>query len=180
MDYKRLSKTVARALRHAPRDYDLDLDPEGWVAIDDLLAALRPRRREWRNLAADDLTAMLEQATKRRYEICDERIRAYYGHSVPERIEKEPAVPPDILFHGTTPDAAETILHDGLRSMSRQYVHLSTDRETAHLVGGRRTPDPVILTILAAEAHRAGVAFYEGNDDVWLADAVPPEFIQTP
>jgi len=28
------------------------------------------------------------------------------------------------------------------------------------------------------QAHRNGVTFYEGNEKVWLADFVPPEFIE--
>jgi len=32
---------------------------------------------------------------------------------------------------------------------------------------------------LAAEANAAGIAFYQGNDQVWLADAVPTRFLIT-
>jgi putative RNA 2'-phosphotransferase len=35
----------------------------------------------------------------------------------------------------------------------------------------------VILSIDAAAAARAGVPFYAGNDKVWLADRISPEFI---
>ena len=36
---------------------------------------------------------------------------------------------------------------------------------------------PVILTVRAHDAWAAGVAFYAGNDKVWLADHVPPAFL---
>jgi len=45
-------------------------------------------------------------------------------------------------------------------------------------VGRRRSEQPVILEVLALEAHRAGIRFYPGNDQVWLADAIPPQFIR--
>ena len=61
--------------------------------------------------------------------------------------------------------------------MGRQYVHLSVDQETAGQVGRRKARGPVILEVLAAEAHAAGVTFYQGNDQVWLADAVPARFV---
>ncbi len=61
--------------------------------------------------------------------------------------------------------------------MRRQYVHLSVDEATALEVARRKAGRPVILTIQAAEAHAAGVRFYQGNDKVWLADSVPAEFI---
>ena len=35
----------------------------------------------------------------------------------------------------------------------------------------------MILRIDAAAAAAAGLAFYAGNDKVWLADRVSPEFI---
>lgn len=40
MDYLRLSKEVSYALRHAPWKYELELDEEGWVNIDQLLFAM--------------------------------------------------------------------------------------------------------------------------------------------
>lgn len=174
INYPRLSKTVAHALRHKPDRYGLALDADGWVPVDALLAALRQRRRVWRNLTADDLVTMMDRAEKQRYELRDGRIRAYYGHPVPATIARTPAEPPDVLFHGISPKAAETILSEGLKPMRRQVVHLSTDRTTALQVGRRHASAPVILAINAAEAYRAGVAFFLGNDDVWLAAEIPP------
>ena len=62
--------------------------------------------------------------------------------------------------------------------MGRQVVHLSTDRETAMSVGHRKARAPVLLRVMAAEAHRQGTAFYHGNDRVWLADEIPARFIE--
>jgi putative RNA 2'-phosphotransferase len=64
--------------------------------------------------------------------------------------------------------------------MNRQHVHLSTDQATARMVGMRHASQPVILEIQALEAHRAGIAFYKGNEDIWLSDDVPPDFIKKP
>ncbi len=122
----------------------------------------------------------MAQADKQRFEKQDGRIRAFYGHSMPDKIQKPAAQPPSVLFHGTTPEKVEIILREGLKSMNRQYVHLSSDQETAQKVGARYSRTPVILEIRAAEAHESGIAFYPGNEDVWLADAVPPEFILDP
>jgi putative RNA 2'-phosphotransferase len=107
----------------------------------------------------------------------DGKFRALYGHSTPQKLLKEPAAPPAILFHGTAPAAVALIRKEGLRPMRRQYVHLSADTPTAVQVGRRKAQEPVILRIRAAEAHDAGVPFYRGNDQVWLADAIAPAFI---
>lgn len=178
IDYKRLSKTVAHALRHAPWLYELAPNEAGWVPVADLLAGLRRHRRQWRELTEDDLRKMVDRPGKRRYEMRDGRIRALYGHSLDAKIRKEPAAPPEVLYHGTAPGTADVILHQGLKSMNRQYVHLSTDVDTARQVGRRKDPNPIILRVLAGQAHHSGIAFYQGNELVWLADDVPPAFIE--
>lgn len=61
--------------------------------------------------------------------------------------------------------------------MGRQYVHLSVDRAMADAVGGRKAKSPTILSVRAHDAWAAGVPFYAGNDNVWLADHVPAAFL---
>jgi len=177
VDTKALSRSVAHALRHEPWLYELELDETGAVAVADLIAGLKRERPDWRDLVPADLDTMLATASKTRFAIEHGRIRAIYGHSLPQRLERIAAAPPAILFHGTSPEAAAAIRTDGLRPMGRQYVHLSTDRATAAEVGRRKADTPVILTVAAGEAAAAGHAFYAGHDKVWLADHVPPQFI---
>jgi putative RNA 2'-phosphotransferase len=173
-----LSKTVAHALRHAPWQYELEPDEEGWVSVGSLLDGLRAGSRRWHNVTEADLVEMVERSDKRRYELRDGRIRALYGHSLPGRLSREPATPPHLLLHGTSRRVLDRILQSGLQPMRRQYVHLSADRATA-LEVARRKPSPhVVLEIDATAAAEAGVRFYLGNDKVWLADAVPPRFLR--
>jgi putative RNA 2'-phosphotransferase len=173
----RLSKTISHALRHKPGDYGLVLDAEGWVAVDDLLAALRRRLGSRHPIDLAQIETIMTESEKQRFEIRGGKIRAFYGHSTATKIEREAVAPPAILYHGTTQEAAQAILREGLRSMKRQYVHLSTDEKTARAVGLRRTGRPIILRIAALEAHRQGIKFYLGNEDIWMADPVPPAFI---
>jgi putative RNA 2'-phosphotransferase len=171
-----LSRAVSHALRHEPWVYELELDEQGWVSVGSLVAALR-EGRGWSDLTADDVAAMVATSSKQRHEIDGDRIRAIYGHSIPARIVRTPAGPPPLLYHGTSPEAAAAILVDGLRPMARQYVHLSVDRAMARSVGSRKASEPTLLVVRADDAARNGVAFYTGNDKVWLADEVPAEFI---
>lgn len=168
---------MARALRHAPEAYGLTLSEDGWVEIEQLLHGLA-RRPEWRGLTAADLAALNSNAQKQRFEIQGSRIRAAYGHSTAQRIEYPAAIPPAILYHGTSPEAAIHIRAEGLRSMRRQYVHLSTDRRTAEVVGTRHARAPVVLTVDAAGAQAAGVVFHAAGPGVWLAETIPPEFVK--
>jgi putative RNA 2'-phosphotransferase len=173
-----LSKAISLALRHEPETYGLRLDVDGWVRIDDLIAGLKRARPECEGLQAENIAAAVSSSKKRRHEIQGDRIRALYGHSTEERLAKTPAEPPAVLYHGTNAEAAVAILREGLKPTSRQYVHLSPDRQTAREVGLRKGSDLVILLVEAERAHREGVAFYIGNETVWLADSVPPQFIR--
>ena len=178
MRHTDLSRTISHALRHEPWLYELELDDAGWVTVDALLAALRAEKPAWEAVNENDLVQMMAEAEKQRFEMRDGRFRALYGHSTPQKLSREPAEPPAILFHGTAPKTVALIRKEGLRPMGRQYVHLSVDTATATQVGRRKAKDPVILRIGAGEAHGKGVAFYRGNDLVWLADAVALEFIE--
>lgn len=178
IDQASLSKTVSHALRHEPWVYELELDDEGWVPIATLVDSLRAEREDWNNLEETDLIRMIESSEKRRHEVLNGRIRAIYGHSVPQKLSRSPSSPPSLLFHGTSPTSIESIKRVGLKPMNRQNVHLSIDEATAKEVGRRKSKDAIILKVNADEASGKGVVFYKGNDKVWLADHVPSEFIQ--
>ena len=70
------------------------------------------------------------------------------------------------------------VLTTGLKAMGRQFVHLSADVETATKVGMRKSHAPVILVVAAEQAFTSGVKFYHGNESVWLADEVPPQYLK--
>ena len=176
--YGQLSKTISHALRHEPWLYELELDDGGWVPITQLLESLRSQNECWSTVTETDVAEMIRCSEKRRHELRGGRIRAIYGHSVPGKLKRVSAVPPAVLFHGTSPKSLPAILECGLKPMTRQNVHLSTDEETAIQVGKRKAREPVLLRIDAARASENNVQFYEGNEKVWLADEVPPEFIE--
>lgn len=64
INYTKLSKEVSYALRHAPWEYELELDKNGWVQIDQLLQAFH-QFNEWQNVELDDLKVMIEKSEKR-------------------------------------------------------------------------------------------------------------------
>ena len=121
-----LSRAVSHALRHEPWLHELELDDEGWTSLEALVEALR-LEASWRSLTTTAVEAMVAGAAKQRHEVRDGQIRALYGHSLPGRIAKVEAMPPAVLFHGTSPKALESIRTQGLAPKGRQYVHLSTD-----------------------------------------------------
>lgn len=169
-----LSKTVSHALRHEPQYYDLQLDNQGWVLISDLVIALRTKGF---NVDENSIIEMANLSAKKRHQISEGKIRAFYGHSTEKKIIKEPSEPPLFLYHGTIQDNLQSIQKDGLLPMGRQYVHLSVDNETAQIVAKRRKGEIVILTIKAREAHINNIQFYQEENGIWLSDPIPSKYI---
>jgi putative RNA 2'-phosphotransferase len=168
----RVSKFLARHLRHAPERIGLTLDPAGWVEVEDLLSAAAGAGFP---LTRAELDAAVAEPTKRRYayDAFGTRIRAVQGHSVPVELGYTPMSPPPELFHGTHPGVVDRILAEGLKPMRRHHVHLSPDVATARVVGARRGR-PVILRVDAQAMAADGAAFLRADNGVWLVDAVPP------
>lgn len=176
-NFDSLSRVVSLALRHDPDQFGLTLNSQGWVAMNDLVAGIRAYSAEWSGLTTTDIEAMVGRASKRRHEISAGKIRALYGHSVPERVEHELAVPPEWLYHGTSAAAWNHIRVEGLEPMSRQFVHLSAESDAAALVGKRKSRDVRVLAVRARDAYEDGHSFFIGGAKVWLAERVPARFI---
>ena len=177
MDCKELSKELSYALRHAPQEYGITLDGEGWADMAQLIAAINQKGGYERAITADDIDYIIRNAKKARHEVCGGRIRACYGHSVEQKVIKPSAAAPDMLYHATSHKAWEIIKTEGLKPMGRQEVHLSADKETALEAGRRKDLNPVLLSVNSAAMQAAGIKFYLGNGKIWLCDYVPPEYL---
>jgi len=175
IDYIKLSKTVSHALRHDPQSYNLKLDDQGWVLVSDLVFALKSKGI---NVNEGTIVRMVELSDKKRNQILDGRIRANYGHSIEDKILKDPAEPPEFLYHGTIQSSLDSILEKGLLPMSRQYVHLSMDERSAAIVGSRRKGKLVILKVKARDASLNNIQFYKEENGIWLSDPIPSKYIQ--
>jgi len=174
-EFTKLSKAVSQALRHEPMVYGLQLDSEGWVYLEDLVQSLK--KHGFENIEKEDIIAMVGKSEKKRHQILEDRIKAYYGHSTNGKIVKRDQLPPEILYHGTNEDNVSSILEKGLLPMDRQYVHLSTSKELAAIIAGRRKGKSVILEIKAMIARNCGILFYKEENGVWLSDAIPSNYI---
>jgi len=172
------SKFLSLVLRHQPRLIGIQLDAQGWTPIDELLARCALKGHA---LTREMLEELVATSPKRRFAISEDgaRVRASQGHSVEVELGYEPAVPPEVLFHGTVEAVLPEIRAQGLLKMARHHVHLSADEATARAVGGRRGR-PVILRVRAGEMQRQGHVFYLSANGVWLTDQVPPEFLELP
>jgi len=168
-----ISKKLSYILRHKD---DTPLDAEGWLDIKIALKELKQQSTKLKEITIDDILAVSQEFDKKRFEIKNNKIRAKYGHSIETQIVYQPTEPPEVLYHGTTTKLIGTILEEGLKKMSRQYVHLSVEMDTALEVGKRHGPKVAIFTISAEKACGEGVKFFFA-DGTWLVDAISPEYI---
>jgi putative RNA 2'-phosphotransferase len=170
------SKFLSLVLRHRPETIGITLDEQGWVEIDELLAAAN---RAGRGVTRPLLERVVRENDKQRFAISPDgtRIRANQGHSVQVDLGLKPTQPPDLLYHGTVARFLDSIRVSGLEPGNRQHVHLSPDVETARKVGQRRGR-PVILIIEADRMWRDGHTFYRAENGVWLTDSVPVEYLR--
>ena len=177
----KLSKFLGLILRHQPERFALVLDGAGWASLSEVLEILRglPNFRWARRTDVVRIVDEGRQDGRQPFEVEGRRIRARYGHSLAQPIAYEPCTPPPVLYHGTNQDALEAIYLEGLLPLERQYVHLSPDRETAIRIGPRHSGQPVVLIVRAANAHAAGISFYQASEAVYLAKGIPPDFLGT-
>lgn len=172
----KVSKYLSKHLRHRPGRLGLELEPGGWVGVEELLEACE---RHNFPVSCAELEEVVERNDKRRFAFDESgtRVRAQQGHSVPVELDLEPVEPPSVLYHGTGERALHAILESGLQKMGRHHAHLSVDAATAKKVGARRGR-PVVLEIDAEAMNRDGWVFYRSGNGVWLVDCVPLPYLR--
>ncbi len=175
----KLSRFMSYILRHHPEKVGLTLDEEGFVPIEELAKAIA-LTPGWEWVERHHLMQVVSGDPKGRFQVVGDKIRAAYGHSVEIPLKYKPVKPPEILYHGTSRRAIPAIKKEGLKPQKRRYVHLSADKETALEVGSRHDEKPVVLTVKAREAYRAGIFFTKTAPKIFLSGPIPPEFIIFP
>ncbi|MHA6897178.1 RNA 2'-phosphotransferase [Ralstonia pseudosolanacearum] len=172
-----VSKYLSYILRHKPEAIDLQLDIEGWADIESLISG---SIKKGKSIDRETIQSVVANNEKKRFSISDDgkRIRAAQGHSTSTvRRNYQEKNPPEFLYHGTATHFLESILETGLKSGSRHHVHLSQDILTSIAVG-KRHGKPITLIIESQKMCELGFKFFLTENNVWLTDSVPPEFIK--
>ena len=172
----KLSVFISLVLRHKPEAAGIRLDEHGWANVEELLEGINNTGRQ---INMDILEEIVRTDSKQRYSFNSNKtlIRANQGHSVPVDVELEERQPPQYLYHGTAERFLDAIMAEGLKPMSRLYVHLSKDEETAVKVG-KRHGSPVVLKVRTEEMYHDGNNFYLSQNGVWLTKYVDRKYIE--
>ena len=166
-DLVKKGKHLSFLLRH---DKEYQFDEHGYRKITDLI--------ENHGFTKQELFEIVETNDKQRYEfdLTKTKIRARQGHSVEINVDLQEKLPPDVLFHGTAIRFLESIKEKGILKMSRNYVQLSENFDTAIEVG-KRHGKPVVLGVDTKKMCEDGIKFYLSNNNVWLTEFVDSKYI---
>lgn len=174
-----LSKFISLILRHKPETINISLDEHGWANVEDLINGIN---KSGKNINMEILEDIVLTDNKQRYSFNEDKtlIRANQGHSINVDVELKEVVPPDTLYHGTAPRFLDSIEENGIKPMSRLYVHLSSDLKTADKVGKRHDSNniSIVLAIDTKKMHEDGIKFYLSKNGVWLTKYVNWKYIK--
>jgi putative RNA 2'-phosphotransferase len=170
-----VSKFLSLVLRHKPEVIGLTLTLQGWVFIEDLLAAAKAHGKTIKREVLDEVVFTND---KKRFAFSADglSIRANQGHSVDVDLELTPQLPPKVLYHGTATRVLSQIKTAGLLKMDRQHVHLSAHEDTATRVGARHGK-PIVLIVNTEKMSGDGIPFFLSLNGVWLTEHVPSQYI---
>lgn len=171
-----VSKFISLVLRHKPETIGLTLDANGWADTTELINKMNSNGRA---ITAEIVDYAVATNSKKRFAFNDDKtkIRASQGHSLAVDLQLQPVKPPAQLYHGTGVQFVSSILKTGIEKRNRQYVHLSSDKETAIIVG-KRHGNPAVLLADAAAMDKDGFDFYLSENKVWLTEHVPVRYLK--
>ncbi len=174
MDRIKVSKYISMVLRHKPEVIGVELNENGWLAVDKLIEGVSKRHV----LNQELLEEIVAKDSKKRFAFNDDKtlIRANQGHSIDVDVELTIIEPPEILYHGTGEKYKVSIDKEGLKPRTRLHVHLSEDRETAIVVGTRHG-NPIVYRVESKKMYKGGYVFYRSENGVWLTKEVPVRYL---
>ena len=120
-------KFLSWVLRH-----NFPVDSGGWIAIEDFIRLAKELNKEF---TIDHIKKIVATDKKQRFELCDGKVRAVQGHSLPQvntielctRIVSKDQINGPVI-HKTTNTSFKKILESGcLKPMGRNCIHFSDD-----------------------------------------------------
>ena len=172
-----LAKMLAYILGHHPDEFGLVLDADGFVTLKQLQQALifEPGWGFVRRHHLDQVVSLLQPPA---FEVAEEKIRCLQPGPLPGRRTGES--PPALLYLAIPPKAHERVWQEGLKAPSGQELLLARSKGAALKLGKRRAPAPILVTIQAQAAAKAGSEFAGYGEELFLAQSISRDFLQLP
>jgi 2'-phosphotransferase len=176
--YIHQSKYLALILRHKAKDFGLEIDPSGWIKVDDIINLKNPKKIF---LSLDIIKDIVKNDEKGRYELSSNSstfyIRAVQGHSIKSVSNEEALKKLNIneifnfscVVHGTYFNNWELIKKSGLNKMNRNAIHFSIGyKNDENVKSGMRNNCNVFIEINLIYAFFNGFEFFISKNNVIL------------
>ncbi|XP_053380459.1 tRNA 2'-phosphotransferase 1-like [Mercenaria mercenaria] len=167
-DLNRLSRFLAKLLRHEATSRGLDITPEGYVVIEDVL-----RLPEARSFKVSDIEKIVANDSKGRFKIrthCGtKQIKATQAHSI--QLESPELTPINhysdarVVLHGTKTEYWPSIKAEGLSRKTRTHIHFA---EGERVQSGFPPNCDMVIEINLELALKDGLKFYKSENAVIL------------
>ena len=176
-----LEKLLRYVLGCRPDEFGLQPDENGFVPLKALLAALHDEDG-WRGVREGQIMMLVNQpGNLSPFEALGQDIRLK-----PELASLPPEAPaaaemPKVLYLPLKPAAWPVIFERGLFPKPGEAVaRLWADKDLALKVGRRLASNPVLVTVQAGPARKAGADFKPYSELLWLTAEVPARFLAGP
>ena len=187
-----LSKYLALVLRHKAKDFGLEVEPSGFIKLDDIISL--PQSQKY-NMNIDIIKELVSNDEKGRYELVNRPpyyIRAVQGHSMNEvsnedtmyKLNKKNIFEFPTVVHGTQEKAWKLIEKSGLNKMARNAIHFSIGyNDENHVKSGMRLNCEIFIEINPQMAMFNGYEFFISQNKVILCPGneegyLPMEFVK--
>ena len=170
-----LAKVLTYLLCHRPDEFGLALDPEGFVPVKQLLQALAGEKG-LAHVRRHDLEQLAGLMSPPHFDMTGDKIRGLIPG--PADLRRPGDDPPALLYIAITPKSHERVFEAGLKAPTERELVLAHTKELALKLGRRRSPDPLLVTVQAQAAVRAGVQVINYGEDLSLAREIPRQFLQ--
>ncbi|XP_015127456.1 tRNA 2'-phosphotransferase 1 [Diachasma alloeum] len=167
LDDVKISKRLSYLLRHGAIREGLDINPDGFVSLVEVLQKLP-------DCTTADIRRVVSTNSKNRFTLVEDedrglQIKANQGHSLPSvnRLSLKPLINPNFqIIHGTYLRNWNIIKTQGLSRMKRNHIHFSKDLNFT--CGLRRTAE-VFIFINYSQSIENGIEFFESENGVILS-----------
>lgn len=173
---KRISKKLSYLLRHAAVEKGLNIRPDGFIPVQEIL-------KQASGCTVEDIKRIVANNDKQRFTLStfDDvlMIKANQGHTISQIDSLNLKLLADVDFdivHGTYYTCYEKIKLQGLSRMKRNHIHFA---KGLNFINGLRRNAEIFIFIDYPKAKGDGLKFYESENNVILCPGNSKGFIET-
>ncbi|ODV58229.1 tRNA 2'-phosphotransferase [Ascoidea rubescens DSM 1968] len=180
----KISKKLAKILRHDAESLKLPIDEKGYVPVD---LILKMNFFKSLNVDLEHLKKIVETNKKQRFNLKFDNDKKVYlicanqGHSIKKiqnsnliQLKNYPDDFPDFIIHGTFKSKWPLIKESGgLKKMNRNHIHLTTNlpnSENNFVISGMKTSSNVFIYINIKKCLDNNIIFHKSLNNVILTE----------